>query len=382
MVTNLPPQATAQDKKVVESHTPEEKLQNLRIYLSMIPRHKGTEKLQRQVRRQISELEDVIKQRRNRRTTKRKASQLFERERDSPLITLVGRAQSGKSTLLTRFTSARPQITGLPYATRRPEIGGYHFGNVVYQIVELPAIRPNTPIPSGHADILRSSDLVAIVIDLQQEIDGQMRIVEELRQAGIYLGMPSRAVKIERRDAGGISVIGASSLIKRDELLEFLRTEGIDSLVVKLGPLSTLDDVHAAVRGSVTKPVILIANKLDAPEGADAYRRLASSFGKLYNIIAVSALTGSGLDIMGQIFLSTMGLMRVFTKPPSEDRPSQKPILIREDATVAELAESIHKELAKVLKYARIWRSGKQVEGIRVGPNFILEDMDVVELRG
>lgn len=348
----------------------------------MIPRHKGTEKLQRQVKRQISELDEGIKQRRSRRTKARKGAQLFVRERDSPLVTLVGRTQCGKSTLLTRFTSARPPITGLPYATQRPEIGGYNFGNVIYQIVELPAIRANIPIPPAHADILRSSDLVAIVIDLQKEIAGQMQMVEELRHAGVYLGMPSRAVRIERRDAGGISVIGASSLIKREELLEFLRTEGIDSLVVKLGPLSTLDDVRAAVRGIVTKPALLIANKLDLPEGAEAYGNLENSFGRLYDTIAVSALTGRGLDGMGQIFLSTMGLMRVFTKLPSEDVPSQKPILIREGATVAELAKLIHKELAKVLKYARVWRRGKRAEGLRVGANFILEDMDAVELRG
>jgi hypothetical protein len=53
-----------------------------------------------------------------------------------------------------------------------------------------------------------------------------MRIVEELRRSGIALGMPSRAVRIERREAGGISVIGTSSLIKVEELYRSLRAEG------------------------------------------------------------------------------------------------------------------------------------------------------------
>jgi len=382
LVTNLPPQAAAQYKKVLGSRAPEEKLQNLKLYLSMIPRHKGTEKLQRQVRRQISELEDEIVQRRRRRAKARRVSHFFEKSKDSPLVALVGRTQSGKSALLAKLTSAQPKISGLPYTTKHPEIGGYHFGNVIFQVVELPPIRPSTPIPPAHADILRKSDLVAIVIDLRQEIGGQVRIIEELREMGIYLGMPSRAVKIDKRDAGGISVIGTSALVSREELLGSLHAERIDSAVVKLGPLSTLDDVRAAARGIVMKPALLIANKLDAPEGADAYGRLVSAFGMAYGILAVSASTGTGLDKAGQAFLSTMGVMRVFTKPPSEERPSQKPVLIRQGATVAELAVLIHKELAKALKYARIWRSVRQLEGLRVGPNFILEDMDAVELRG
>jgi len=382
LVTNLPPQAAAQYKKVLGSRTSVEKLQNLKLYLSMIPRHKGTEKLQRQIRRQISELEDEIAQRRRRRAKARRVGHLFEKSKDSPLVALVGRTQSGKSTLLAILTSAQPHISGMPYTTQHPEIGGYHFGNVVFQVVELPSIRPSAPITPTHADIIRKSDLVAVVVDLRQELEGQMRIMDELREVGIYLGMPSRAVKIEKRDAGGISAIGTSTLVTREELLGSLRADGIDSAVVKLGPLSTLDDVRAAARGFVMKPAILIANKLDTPEGAVAYERLVGSFGGSYGILAISASTGTGLERAGQAFLSTMGVMRVFTKPPGELRPSQKPVLIRQGATVAELAVMIHKELAKALRYARIWRSGRHIEGLRVGPNFVLEDLDAVELRG
>lgn len=382
LVTNLPPQAAAQYKKVLGSRTSEEKLQNLKLYLSMIPRHKGTEKLQRQIRRQISELDDEIVQRRRRRAKARRVGHLFEKSKDSPLVALVGRTQSGKSAILAKLTSARPQISGLPYATRHPEIGGYHYGDVVFQVVELPALRPSAPMSPTNADILRKSDLVAVVIDLRQGLEGQMRMMDEIREVGVYLGASSRAVKIEKRDAGGISAIGTSTLVTMDELLGSLRADGIDGAVVKLGPLSTLDDVRAAARGIVMKPAILMANKLDTPEGALAYERLAGSFGRSYVILPISATTGAGLDRAGQAFLSAMGLMRVFTKPPGEARPSQKPVLIRQGATVAEFAVMIHRELAKALRYARIWRSERQIEGLRVGPNFVLEDMDAVELRG
>ena len=382
MVTNLPPQAAAQYKKVVESRTPEERILNLKVYLSLIPRHKGTEKLQRQVRRQISELEAEVRERKQRRRKARKAHQDLETDEDSPLIVFIGRTSSGKSTLLSSLTSARPNITGLPYTTQRPKVGGYRFGSVVFQLVELPAIRPSSPMVASCSDILRRSDLVALVIDLTQGIEGQMRIIEELRQLGIYLGMPSGAVKVERRDAGGISVIGSSPLITREELLVALRAEGIDSAVVRFGPHSTLHDLRAAARGIFIKPMLIIANKVDAPGGAKAYDRLTTSLRGTYDSMMVSALNGTQLDGMGRAFLSTMGAIRVFTKPPSESEPSAKPILLRQGASMTELAETIHKELARKLKYARVWRPGKGIDGIRVGPNFVLEDMDAVELHG
>ncbi|MEM3648585.1 MAG: hypothetical protein QW506_05415, partial [Thermoproteota archaeon] len=86
MVTNLPPQAEAQYKKVVASKSKEEKLENLRIFLSMIPEHKGTEKLRAQVKRQISRLQDEIAAERKRRSNR---SVAFEKGETTVLTTIL-----------------------------------------------------------------------------------------------------------------------------------------------------------------------------------------------------------------------------------------------------------------------------------------------------
>ncbi|MEM2884663.1 MAG: TGS domain-containing protein [Thermoproteota archaeon] len=382
-MTNLPPQAITQYKKVLASRTPEEKLANLRLYLSLIPKHKGTERLQRQVKRQISELEDEIREKRLRsKKARRRSQKLFENGEGSPLVALLGRTMSGKSSILSRLTSARPRVTGLPYATDSPEVGGFRSGSLVFQIVELPPLRVDSAVPPTHLEILRRCDLVALVVDLEQDLEGQMKMVEELRKAGIYLGLPSKAVKIERRAAGGISVVGESAFATRDEIVGALRAQKIDAAVVKVGPMSTLDDLDAAVKGLAVKPALILANKIETAAGSEKYRELVAGYGGTYKIVGVSALKGTGFDGIEGAFMSTMGLIRVFTKPPSSDKPSERPILIKQGSTVRDLASSIHGELAKTLKYARIWRTGKRIEGLRVGPSFPLEDMDAVELRG
>ncbi|PCN50685.1 hypothetical protein B6U99_03015 [Candidatus Geothermarchaeota archaeon ex4572_27] len=66
MVTNLPEAAKAQWRRVVAAATPEQKLEELRKFYSMIPKHKGTKNLVKQVKRQIARLTEEIEERRRR----------------------------------------------------------------------------------------------------------------------------------------------------------------------------------------------------------------------------------------------------------------------------------------------------------------------------
>ncbi|MEM2040961.1 MAG: TGS domain-containing protein, partial [Nitrososphaerota archaeon] len=64
-----------------------------------------------------------------------------------------------------------------------------------------------------------------------------------------------------------------------------------------------------------------------------------------------------------------------------DGQPSPKPLLLPRGTTVQELAEIIHRELAKNMKYARVWGSSVKIQGQRVGPEFILSDGDLVEIK-
>jgi ribosome-interacting GTPase 1 len=55
------------------------------------------------------------------------------------------------------------------------------------------------------------------------------------------------------------------------------------------------------------------------------------------------------------------------------------PYVLKRGATVATLAEHVHKDLAESLKYARVWGHGK-FEGQMVQRDYVLVDRDIVEL--
>jgi len=53
---NLPAEAKAAWLKVMEAKTPEEKIRAMEEFLSSVPKHKGTEKLIKHIRRRMAEL--------------------------------------------------------------------------------------------------------------------------------------------------------------------------------------------------------------------------------------------------------------------------------------------------------------------------------------
>jgi len=61
---NLPAEAKAAWLKVMEAKTPEEKIRAMEEFLSSVPKHKGTEKLIKHIRRRMAELKREMQERR------------------------------------------------------------------------------------------------------------------------------------------------------------------------------------------------------------------------------------------------------------------------------------------------------------------------------
>jgi ribosome-interacting GTPase 1 len=58
---------------------------------------------------------------------------------------------------------------------------------------------------------------------------------------------------------------------------------------------------------------------------------------------------------------------------------AKKPIVMKKNSTVKDVAEKVHKDFVANFKYAKIWGSGS-FPGQQVGMDYVLKDKDVVEL--
>ena len=98
-----------------------------------------------------------------------------------------------------------------------------------------------------------------------------------------------------------------------------------------------------------------------------------------FETIAVSTANGEDAKELSAFFFDQLHIVRVYAKPPGKKADMSDPFTMPEGATVLDLAQTIHRELAEKLKNARIWGTGVY-DGQNVHKTHVLNDKDIVEL--
>jgi len=391
MPANLPAEAKAKWAKYLDAKTPEEKLQALQEFYSSIPKHKGTENLRAWVRRKIAELKEEISEQKARR--RGGGVSFFVQKEGAAQVVMLGETLSGKSTLLRALTNAEPEIRGVPFTTLKPVPGMVKYEDIQFQLVEVPAVvkgmhKGAVWWGSRVLGMARNADLLMIVIDLANNPIEQLRtIVGELREAGIMLRRPKGRVVIERSKAvHGIRVITLGRLLDATvaDVIKLLNSYRIYHAVVKIYGDATLDDVEKAVFERTSfKRALFVLNKVDlvSISKAEALARKIIDALPDSDAVVVSALRRYRINEIPQRIFRLSGVIRVYTKEPNQQRPSEIPLILRKGATVADAIVKIREEFLQYFKYARIWGPSAKFPGERVGLDHVLEDGDIIEIR-
>jgi small GTP-binding protein len=133
------------------------------------------------------------------------------------------------------------------------------------------------------------------------------------------------------------------------------------------------DEVAAA---GIEKPAALAVTKLDDAREGDL-SRLAAAFPEL-ETIGVSVLDDASLDALRDLVWRLTGLIRVFLRHGRE--ADDEPVALAPGATVVDVADTIHHELAAACAGAHVWGPSARFEGQRVGRDHRVADGDVVEI--
>ncbi len=333
MPANLTPEYRAAEAAFRKARDPGERLECLREMLRVIPKHKGTDHLQGDIKRRIKELSEELE--RPQKGGARGGPPLVVRPEGAAQLALIGAPNSGKSSLHARLTGSGAQVAPYPFTTRYPEPGMMPHEDVHFQLVDLPAVSPEHPIP-WLASALQTADASLLVVDLEDP-------------AGVEQVEAVHAVLRERR-------------VTLSDRWETVAAGG--------------DEDPFALR----LPTLLLANKADRVADADAeLQAFLEVAGLPYPALAVSAARGQGLGKLGPWLFAHLDIARVYTKAPGRPPDRGRPFTLRRGQTVEDLARLVHKDLARSLRYARVWaRSG--FDGQQVGRDHPLADGDVVEL--
>jgi ribosome-interacting GTPase 1 len=389
MPTNLPPEAKDKWAEVENTRNPREKIQRMQEFLSLVPQHKGTMKLRGQVKKKMAVLRKEMEEHKQKQRAARGGPKLFIEKEGAAQVALLGATNVGKSCLLSAVTNANVEVSPAPYATREPVPAVMGFEDVQFQLVEAPAVM------QGSADgrawglqtlaIAWNADGLIVMVDLSRDAVGQLRLVlGELEKARVLVNKPQGKVDIDRKYMGaGLRVILTGRLLDGTmrDVEALLRSYRIGDAVVKISGEVSLDDVEDAVFESTTyRPTVVVANKLDAA-GADAeLARLERFVAGRVPLVAVSCEKRVGLERLGPLLFSVLGVIRIYTKQPGAREPSQRPFTLRCGATVADLARSIHTDFERDFAFARVWADRLVFSPQKVGVGFALEDGDVVEI--
>ncbi len=328
MPANLPPHYFEAEQRYREARTPAEKIAALEEMLTIMPKHKGTDKLRASLRQKISKLKNQA-QKKKATTSKRDPASAIEREGAGRLV-VVGMPNVGKSSLVRAVTNATPEVADFPHSTWRPVPGMMPFENIQIQIVDTPPLNPDYNEP-WLIELMKRSDLLGIMVDLHGD---------PLQQLEMSLDILKRYKVID------------------EDMLKGKASEGKRK----------------------RKPVpVVIANKNDDKEDEEIFEIFCELADISLPTINISSKTGYNLDAFSRMIFELLEVIRVYSKAPGKEPDLNTPFILPKDSTLLDFAGKIHKDFVKKLKYAKIW--GKKVyDGQMVQRSHILEDGDIVEI--
>lgn len=167
MPVNPPAEYYLAENKFHSAKSKEEKIAALEEMIRTLPMHHGSESAHAQLKSKLAKLK---KEREGKKGSGKKG---ITKEGEAQ-ICIIGLTNSGKSTMISELTSAKPQISHHLYTTTFPEIGMMDYKGVKVQLVEIPST-----FEPQYMSIARSADALAIICRDEKEKEQMLSILKD-----------------------------------------------------------------------------------------------------------------------------------------------------------------------------------------------------------
>ena len=324
MSANLSPEYYRAEHAYRAAQSPQESLKALKGMLAAIPKHKGTEKMQADLKRRISQANEDIQK-----SGKKKGFSVTVDREGGGQVCVAGPPNSGKSRLIATLTETELGVADYPFTTRNPHSAMMKYEDAQIQLVDLP------PVCSQHMEywvpnILRTCDLILIVVD----------------------------------------VADPNVLDGLEDTLQVIEDHKI-KLVLHMPP----EDFWASI---VERRGWIVGTKIDLPGAMDNWHVIKEFYADRFGMSAVSCETGKAIERCRYEIFNALDILRVYTKKPGKPPDMQKPYTLRNGSTLMDFAKTVHKDFLENLRFARVW--GHKRDGMMANRDYVMQDKDVVEL--
>lgn len=322
MPANLPPLYYEKEKLLRFAQSIPEKIEIIQEMIAIMPKHKGTDRLQADLRAKISRLKKDFKKQ----PATRKTDFYHIPKEGAGQCVFIGPPNAGKTHLINALANTEYPIGNYPFTTKKPDVGMMKYQNVQVQIVDMPPLYDDFH-PGWIMGIVRNADVVALIFNGCSE--------KNIR------GIPKVFHYLEK---GNIKIISPDS------------NETSDELLLKKG--------------------FIIITHIDICE-----EKHSESLKKKWNIpvFNVSIYEQDTLKKLNKELFSSLNVIRIYTKRPHKEADLTEPVVLKEGSTVMDAAYHIHKDFAHNLKFARLWREKEEKKGIHISRNEVLKEGDIIE---
>jgi ribosome-interacting GTPase 1 len=327
MPTNLPPEYFDAEKRYRTASNSAEKLSCIEEMLTIIPKHKGTDKLRADLRKRVSKLKSAAQAKKS--LAKHESAYHIDKEGAGQVI-IVGATNVGKSALVATLTNAAPEVADFPHTTWKPTPGMMPMENIQIQLIDTPPLSKEYVDPEM-MDLIRRCDLVLLMVDLQTD-----------------------------------------PLQQLEDTVALLREHRIVPLRLK--------DRYKDQRGISLKPFLIMANKNDnaaTDENLDIFRELLNDN---WPMVAASVTTGRNLDLLKATIVERLNIIRVYSKSHGKKPDRSSPFVLKKGSTIADFAGKVHQDFAQKLKTAKVWGTAV-FDGQMVQRDYVLQEGDIIELQ-
>ncbi|MGB9857474.1 MAG: GTPase [Dictyoglomaceae bacterium] len=243
-------------------------------------------------------------------------------------VLLIGPPNTGKSKFFTLLTGVESLVAEYPFTTINPVIGMLPYENIQIQLIDLPLLWEESE--GWMYNLIRNADLV--ILFLSMDLDS---IVDEYGKINDLL--ERRKIKLVRENPD------------RDSYSPIKENRGM-----------------------------VILNKIDifTPEERKEEIEVIE---KDLNVYFVSAEKGINMEEIKKNIFENLNIVGVYTKKPGYPPDLSRPYILERGSSVLDVAEMVHKDIAKNLKFAKLYTKDGSVKGLPVEKDYKVKDEDILE---
>ncbi len=173
MPANLPPQFFELQRKLNQTKDIQEKIEILQEMLAICPKHKGTERVQEEIKKKIAKLKRV-------QPKKIKREEIyFVKKEGAGQVLILGPPNSGKTSLTNALCDTNFKVGDYPFTTQLPTPGMLKYENILIQIVDTPPLTGDFK-PGWLKNLAKQADSILVLVDLENNPENQLKEIKQI----------------------------------------------------------------------------------------------------------------------------------------------------------------------------------------------------------